>query len=398
MKIFHSMGHVAGGSLLIAGTSIGVGMLALPVATGAGGFLPSALIYFLCWLFMIATALLLVEVSLSMPKDTSFISMADKLLGPVGKKIFWATYLFLFITVMIAHIVGGGSVLGEIFGSGLPKMLWTIIYAAAIAPIVYLGTHAVDRINIVLLGGTLLSYFAFIALSYSYVDFSLLSHADWGMTWIAVPILFTAFTFQVIIPTLMTYMERNARKIRIAIFVGSSIPLVVYLIWEFLILGIIPPDALAQSAKEGSNAVEPLKYFIKSASLTSIGKAFAFFALTMSFVPLALAFFDFLADGLKMKKKGKDKTILVAAIFSLPLIVALIYPTIFLTALGYAGGISCAFLFGLMPPLLAWLCRYRHRHPRERRQLPGGKPLLAFLMLLAVLILVAQIVQQFVTI
>ena len=33
MRILHSMGHVLGGTLLIAGTTIGVGMLALPVAT-----------------------------------------------------------------------------------------------------------------------------------------------------------------------------------------------------------------------------------------------------------------------------------------------------------------------------------------------------------------------------
>src|SRR5690348_5175636 len=103
MKIFHSLGHVVGGSLLIAGTTIGVGMLALPVATGPGGFLPSVAIYLACWAFMLCTGFLLLEVSLWMPKDTSFISMADKLLGPLGRGIFWIVYLFLFVTVMIAH-------------------------------------------------------------------------------------------------------------------------------------------------------------------------------------------------------------------------------------------------------------------------------------------------------
>ena len=34
MKLFHSFGEVLSGALLIAGTTIGVGMLALPVATG----------------------------------------------------------------------------------------------------------------------------------------------------------------------------------------------------------------------------------------------------------------------------------------------------------------------------------------------------------------------------
>src|SRR3989344_6702092 len=61
MKIFHSLGHVVGGTLLIAGTAVGVGMLALPVATGPGGFIPSITIYLICWAFMLCTGLLLVE-------------------------------------------------------------------------------------------------------------------------------------------------------------------------------------------------------------------------------------------------------------------------------------------------------------------------------------------------
>jgi tyrosine-specific transport protein len=397
MKIFHSMGHVVGGSLLIAGTSIGVGMLAMPVATGSSGLLPAASIYIICWLFIISTALLIVEVSLSMPPDTSFISMGERLLGPVGKGIFWATYLFLFLAVMIAHIVGGGAVLLDILGTSFPSWAWTILYVVAIAAIVYLGTHAVDRINMVLISGVILSYFAFIAVSYEYVDTSLLTHANWNKAWIALPILFTAFTFQVILPTLMTYMKRNVRNIRLAIFIGSSIPLVVYLVWELLILGILPHQALAEAAAAGKNAVEPLKYYVQSPTLNAIGKTFAFFAMTTSFVPLALSFFDFLADGLKMKKKGTSKNILIVAIFIVPLIVALIYPNVFLIALGYAGGISCAFLFGLMPPLLAWICRYLKRYPIDRRQLPGGKTLLAFLMLFAFLILAGEVLQHLIS-
>ena len=78
----------------------------------------------------------------------------------------------------------------------------------------------------------------------------------------------------------------------------------------------------------------------------------------------------------------------------MPLIFALIYPHIFLIALGYAGGISCALLFGLMPPLIVWIGRYIKHYPVGTRQLPGGKPLLAILMVFAFLILAGQVLQQ----
>jgi tyrosine-specific transport protein len=392
------MGHVVGGSLLVAGTTIGVGMLALPVATGPGGFLPTVVIYLICWLFMLATGFLLVEVGLWMPKDASFITMADKILGPVGRWIFWLGYLFLFVTVMIAHAAGGGEVLRDITGlRELPQWLSTLVYTAVFAPVVYLGTRSVDRLNLVLISGVALCYLAFIAVSIGSVDFDLLRYAKWEKAWIALPILFTAFTYQVIIPSLMSYMERNVRKIKTAIFLGSTIPLVVYLLWEFLILGIVPaegPGGLIEAGKLGQNAVGPLKQFVQSPVIFQIGKYFSFFALTTSFIPLALSFFDFLADGLKWERKGGKRAILCIAVFGIPLVIALQNPRIFLVALGYAGGIGCALLFGLMPPLMVWIGRYIKRYSHETQQLPGGKPLLAILMAFAFLILLGEVIQQ----
>lgn len=388
------MGHVLGGTLLIAGTTIGVGMLALPVATGPGGFIPSFIIYLICWAFMLCTGFLLVEVSLWMPKDSSFISMASKLLGPVGKNIFWAAYLFLFITVMIAHAAGGGAVLNDITGWNLPSWLAVVVYTAVFAPVVYLGARSVDRLNMLLISGVVICYLAFVAVSYSHVNPSFLSYAKWGKAWLALPVLFTAFTYQVIIPTLMSYMDRNAKKVRLAIFLGSSIPLVIYLVWQVVILGIVPPDQLSEAGRLGQNAVGPLKQLVQSPLIFDIGKYFAFFALTTSFIPLALSFFDFLADGLKWQKKGSKRVLLCLAVFGIPMWIALVYPDIFLVALGYAGGFSCAFLFGLMPPLMAWIGRYVKHLPLERDRLPGGKPLLALLMIFSLLILGAEVVQQ----
>ena len=395
MRIIHSLGHVVGGTLLIAGTTIGVGMLALPVVTGPGGFVPSAIIYLICWAFMLCTGLLLVEVSLWMPKDASFISMADKILGPVGRGIFWVVYLFLFVTVMIAHASGGGAVLLDITGWNLPNWAAVAIYSAVLAPIVYLGARSVDRINMFLISGVVLCYLAFLAISFEHVDLELLTYSNWGKAWYALPILFTAFTYQVIIPTLMTYMERNVKKVRLAIFFGSSIPLVIYLVWQFVILGIIPAEGangLIAAGEQGQNAIGPLKELVPQ--VFQIGKYFAFFALTTSFIPLALSFFDFLADGFKWKKKGMSRVTLCALVFGIPMIIAIIYPNIFLVALGYAGGISCAFLFGLMPPVLAWVGRYIKRYPQEGHQLPGGKVVLVCLMIFALLILAGEILQQ----
>jgi tyrosine-specific transport protein len=390
------MGHVLGGTLLIAGTTIGVGMLALPVATGEGGFLPAITIYVLCWLFMLCTGLLLLEVCSWMPKDSNLITMAQRLLGPIGKDICWVVYLFLFVTVMIAHVVGGGAVVNEISNGKIPEWAAMIGYVLIFSPVVYFGTKWVDRLNLTLIAGVAISYFLFIAVSYDHVDVSLLKRSDWSKAWLALPVLFTAFTFQVIIPTLMTYMNRNVKKVRLTILLGTSIPLAVYLIWEFLILGIVPaegPHGLIAAAGKGWNAVRPLKELVGSPIVFGIGKSFAFFTMTTSYIALALAYTDFLADGLKVQKKGLKKVFLCLAVFIPPTIVALTYPHIFITALSYAGGFSCAILFGLFPPLMVWVGRYIKKYEYSP-QLPGGKPFLLMLMIFVLIELGVEIVQE----
>jgi len=96
-----SVSKAVSGALLISGTAIGAGMLALPVVTGLGGFLPAMLLYFICWLFMACTGLLLLEVCLWMPNDANIITMSHHLLGPIGRACSWVLYLFLFYCCLL---------------------------------------------------------------------------------------------------------------------------------------------------------------------------------------------------------------------------------------------------------------------------------------------------------
>jgi len=388
MHFFHSMGHVIGGTLLIAATAIGVGMLAMPVATAEAGFLPSVVVYLLCWLFMLCTGLLFLEACIWMPKDANLITMVDRLLGFKTKILCWFVYLFLFVTVMIAHVVGGGSILREIFGPEIPMWASSIFYVIIFFPVVYLGARSVDRFNFFLMAGIIVSYILFIVFSAGHTNMKLLSYSNWSKALWSLPILFTAFTYQVIVPTLMSYMNRDVKKVRLSIILGSSIPLVVYLIWEFLILGIVPvqgPHGLVEAGKLGQTAIAPLKEFTGNRYLFGVSKSFAFFTMTASYIALSLAYFDFLADGLKIKKEGVRRLWLALLVFLPPTFVALYKPTIFITALDYAGGVSCAILFGIFPPLMVWVGRYVKNYSRDTQQLPGGKPLLVLLMLFIVL-------------
>ena len=386
-------GRVFGGACLVASTTIGVGMLGLPVATGSAGLVPTLLNYVLCYLAMISTAFLLVEACLWIPPNTSFISMANHLIGRWGRYVFWIAYLFLFTTLMIAHVAAAEGISQDLLGWFISGKILTIVYVALIIPAVYMGAHAVGRISLAMITGVAICYCMFIWVSWEHLSSFLLRYMNWSKIWIGMPVIVTAFTFQMIIPTLMSYMHRNVPNIRKAIWIGSSVPFVVYALWEAIILGIVPTQQLISAAALGQSAIQPLEEAIGYPFVIALGKSFAFFAITTSFVPLSLSFFDFLADGLHIQKQGVQKVLLVLAIFVFPTIIAMVYPDIFLIALGYAGGISCAFLFGLMPPVLVWIGRYVKKYP-QHPQLFGGKPLLAALAVFSFLIIIGEIIRR----
>jgi tyrosine-specific transport protein len=381
---------ILSGSLLVTGTAIGAGMLALPVATCLGGFLPSIFIYLACWLFMAATGLLFLEICLWMPEDANIVSMSTHLLGPAGKLVSWSLYLFLFYCLMIAYTSGGGGFMGDVFhamfGVSVPRWISLLFFVLLFAPIVHLGAKQVDKLNAIFMLGLIGTYFGFVLLGMRHVN---PSHLSGGNVWqgiLALPIVFTSFSYQGIVPSLVSYMRRNISCVRWSIWIGTAAPFIIYVVWQYLILGIVPLEGkggLLEAKREGLSAIAPLHSLLSSPWISSLGQAFGFFALTTSFMGVGLGLTDFLADGLKIPKKGLSKWALTLAVFIPPLFIAEANPKIFLSALNYAGGIGCALLLGLLPVVMVWVGRYQKGY-RSHVQLRGGK---AILVLLALFIL-----------
>ncbi len=381
------------GTLLVAGTSIGAGMLGLPVVTGSAGFIPSLVIYLACWLFMACTGLLFMEISLWLPEDTNIISMAERTLGKGGKVAAWILYLFLFYCLTLVYITGIGDLIASVFPGAVKGWQAQLLFLIAAIPLVYVGTSLIGRLNVVLMAGLIFSYLIFLWLGLPDIDLNLLKHTDWSKIWVALPITFTAFAYQGLIPTLVTYMKRDSGKIRMAILLGTFLPFIAYVLWQVLILGIVPvdgPGSLMEAQQNGQTAIFPLKNILNVPGLYIVGQFFAFFALVTSFFGVSLGLMDFLSDGLNIKKTPLGKCCLSLMIFLPPYLIALSYPHLFLIALGYAGGIGCALLLGLLPILMVWSGRY-YLGLQGQYRLSGGRVLLVVLMTFVFIELVCEL-------
>lgn len=386
-------GSLLGGVLLVAGCCIGAGMLGLPVLSAKAGFQPSLLMFFICWLFMVITGLLLLEVNLWFGKEISIITMAGRTLGNLGKAVSWFVFLFLFYSLMVAYIAASGSLMtdfiGEATGYHWHHSVGGFLFCLLFGVLLYLGTGAVDWFNRLLMIGLIFSYVILVAVGTPHVKSDLLQHRDWSVATMVIPAIIVSFGFHNLIPSLTTYFHGHVKSLKGVIVLGSAIPLVIYLIWEWLILGIVPLQNFQTALDQGEIATEALKEAVGASWVVDIAQSFAFFAIVTSFLSVALSFVDFLSDGLKIKKTRRGKLLLASFVLGPPFLCAWLYPTIFLSALNIAGGFGAVILFGILPALMVWKGRYTLGLPQI---VPGGKPLLLGIIAFSLWVIVLQLV------
>jgi tyrosine-specific transport protein len=390
-------GSIIGGILLIAGSCIGAGMLALPILTGLAGFFPALVMFFCAWTFMTLTGLLLVEVNGWFVDKVNFITMAGHTLGRAGRVLSWVLYLFLFYALLVAYISGSGNLSSTFLSSSMmlqiPIWAGSLFFVLLFGWLIYLGTRPVDLWNRILMAGKILAFVGMVALGIKYVQPGLLLRTDSPAMIASLPVLIIAFGYHNMVPTLVSYMKGDLKRVRMTILGGSLFALVIYLVWEVIVLGIVPlegtsgiVDSLSQD-KEASQAVAGV---LGSSWVSTFGQVLAFFAILTSFLAQGLSLVHFLADGLKIQVKQRENIWLCALALVPPLVLSLIYPQLFFKALNFAGGICAVILFGILPASMVWIGRYR-KGVASPYQVSGGKPLLVGIFLFSLFILFFQI-------
>ncbi len=389
-----------GGILLIVGTSIGGGMLALPVANASTGFASSTLFLFACWLLMTLGALLVLEVTLWLPANSNMVSMAKATLGKPGQVVAWLSYLCLLYALLSAYISGGTDVFQSmiaLIGIRLPTWLCALLFVMLLGGIVVQGIKSVDYVNRGLMFSKLGVYLLLVVVIAPSVHVRLLSAGHPAYITGTVMVLLSSFGFATIVPSLCSYFHNDAAKLRRVIIIGSLIPLFCYIVWDAAIMGVIPSNgsngliALMQSTHPTSSLTNDVQNAVHSSYITSFFRVFTEICMLTAFLGVSLCLYDFLADGLKLQKSGWHGVIVTAATFLPPLVVVLFYPGAFIQALKYAG-IMCVILLVLLPAAMAWAGRYKIQY-NNQCQVAGGKLVLLLLMLIGSLIIITSLIR-----
>ncbi|XP_039132356.1 tyrosine-specific transport protein isoform X2 [Dioscorea cayenensis subsp. rotundata] len=377
--------------------------------------------------------------------EVSFTSLATASLGPDFGAFVAVVYSCLSFSLLLACVSGISSLVFQLFpwfNAALACALAPSLVGVAIA---FFPFNVIDFANRLLCCLMLVSITALVVFGLSAGRSSLLSsigYASWSPNAIlpAIPVTVLTLGFHVITPFVCMLLRDSMEDARKAILFGGFVPLAMVVSWNLVVLGL---------AGNGVGAVcvgsDPIKLLlsVNSSALPAV-QGFAFAALATSLIGYAVSFPKQLADTLKLISErvvyrkevmspsrlrlceggrvgavvyskgkmgtsgqacfgvsrsqmlsnrvnegvgdGSPSTILVmwiVLIFSV--LIASSYNAAFSRALEFAGVYANCFLFGVLPPAMAWIHRSRKKDSKEEL-LPGGNGVLFVLFVIAIIL------------
>jgi len=286
-------------SALLCGTALGCGLLTLPTAVGSGaGYIPTLVATLVAWGYMTVSALLTSELLINRCGETGrvrnvgLLELYTSYLGETGGKLAGLGFLVVSYVVMGVYLSEGGDQLMRlldasdvgVLGSGV--MMDTAANGGGgvagggqfLAPLsdVSMSSATVGDLSSILdkhsflsrtlfagvmgsllstaskfntvqkamthffFPATLVAFVVAVAIGLPTADFSALlapenQHPEAVLN--AFPLLFMGWTYHGVVPRVVYDLEGDKDRITKAIVVGSTMALVVYLVWNAVILG-----------------------------------------------------------------------------------------------------------------------------------------------------------------
>lgn len=275
----------------------------------------------LCWALLVAEALLLAEVNLSIKNDrgeagpesiVSVTEMAKRTLGSGTAALVTFVYLVLEFDLITAYVSKGGETLEALLSpdESLPKSLPTFGFALGLGLIVLVGGAGLtDKVNGTL---TLLLLGIFVALvgygalleSGNWSGLAAVSH--WDQVDGALPVIFLALVYHDLVPVVCSYLGGDRKKVATSLVLGSMVPLAMFLCWLAVSLNLV---GLGLPVRGGLEVLAAARADPAHAGAVALSlKVFAFLAVATSFSCTSLSLIEFLdVESARLQRWATDK-------------------------------------------------------------------------------------------
>jgi tyrosine-specific transport protein len=363
------------GIFVFAATIIGAGILALPVAAAATGLVPMLVILLVVGGVSVFSALYIAETVINTHGPHHLPSLAREHLGTAGFALMISGIVIYIYGALVGYLAAGGQLFHWLSRGRIPVCAGILIYFVMGSLIIHFGLNIMSRVETYLFSAMLVLIGMVMALALPNVKIPLLLETHWNGTLDVFGVVLFAFVGHSVIPSISRGLNKPGNINRIAIW-GVLIPLLLYVLWCFVVIGTVPKTApegllsLADAKTSGQPATIPLGLIV-GGSIIVLGNLFAVLSTMTSYIgfgfSLKESYVD-VADTMHHKISPPAVTLLVVIP---PLVMALFKPEAFVNALDIAGTYGGGMFVGVLPVLM--VLRLRKKVKTIKQMARGGQ-------------------------
>lgn len=348
-----------GAIFLIAGTAVGAGMLALPIATAKYGMIPTAILMFIVAMLMGYTGVITANLCKAYKEVNSIGDVALTVLGKPAQYISNFSLGLLFYAILSAYTAGGSSIAISYFEINVPDWQIQALFLIILVLPIIMGSYVVDISNRI---AFIVKIGFFATLSIGFVKFINVSNYeiinDYN-SFRMLSILATSFGYHIVAPSIVKFTGSQVQNYRKIFYGGSLVCFIIYIVWLLVSLGSLPYEgengyaALEAGGGKLGDFITSLAKVSGNKNLNPLVQGFSLLAIITSFLGIGMAFMEYWNIGSK-KNIIRYKAIRAILCFVPPYICALFFPSAFVRALSFA-----AIAVSLNSVLLPMLCHIK---------------------------------------
>lgn len=241
---------------MLSGTTVGVGFFSLPYIASRAGLLVTLGYFLVLGIIVTVVHSIFGELAMATPDFKRLPGFAKFHLGKWGERVSLVTAMLGAFGAILAYLIVGGeflqSLLSPIFGGD--KLLYTLIYFAAGAILIFFGIKLIAQIE---LWALVLFFLVLVAIFFQArpvirVENLILYPTQFNISTLFLPygvILFSLWG-ATLIPEVEEMLKKSKKLLRIIIPIATLVPIIIYLLFIYIILGITGAET-AESALTG---------------------------------------------------------------------------------------------------------------------------------------------------
>jgi len=322
----------------LVGCIIGAGILGIPYVVAKAGFITGLIDIVLIGIVMTIMHLYLGEVVLRTKGNHQLVGYAEKYLGRAGKNLMWFAMVFVIYGALVAYTIKEGDFLNALFNTyfGGNPFTYSLIFLGLMAFLVYFELNVLEKSEMLMVSILLGVIFLIGIFALPHINTNNLTSFNPGSFFLPYGVILFAFLGIVSIPEMKEELTKNKAYLKKAIIIGCSIPLIVYILFAFVVVGVTGINTTDGAILGLGNAI--------GYEMLVFGTLFGIITMMSSFLILAFSLKEMFEYDYKI-----DKFSSWFLTCSVPLVIFLLGVKSFVRTIGVAGSVSG----GLMGILIA---------------------------------------------